>query len=139
MKTNGRRIPGKMVLLDTCTLLWLSSDQKLLSQKAKETISKNANKLYISSITSLEISLKHNKGKLTLPLSPKKWIQTALMHHGIIEIPVDTIIAVKSTGLPQLHNDPADRIIIATSLIHDMLILSPDHLIKQYPKIKVLW
>ena len=62
-----------------------------------------------------------------------------LEHHGIVEIPVDSEIAVFSVNLPHLHNDPADRIIIATSMIKKIDILSPDAIIKKYPNVVIKW
>lgn len=128
-----------MLLLDTCVLLWLASDHTKLSKNAIKLISKNAGTLFISSFTSFEIALKHKKKKLTLPASPKRWIPEILKHHGIIEIPVDSEIAVFSVNLPNVHNDPADRIIIATSMVKKIDILSPDSLIAKYPNVVVKW
>ncbi len=128
-----------MLLLDTCVLLWLATDHSKLSKNAIKLISKNAGRLFISSFTSFEIAIKHNKKKLILPLSPKSWMPEILNHHGIVEIPVDSEIAVFSVNLPYIHNDPADRIIIATSIVKKIDILSPDSLIKKYPNVTVRW
>ncbi len=128
-----------MLLLDTCTLLWLATDQKSLSKKAVTLISMNAGRLYISSITSFEIAIKHNKKRLVLPLMPEEWIPAILKHHGILEIPMDSEIAILSASLPPLHNDPADRIIIATSIINNIPILTPDTMIKKYPEVEIKW
>ena len=38
------------------------------------------------------------------------------LEQGVVEIPVDGAIAVRAGLLPDLHGDPADRIIIATAL-----------------------
>lgn len=132
-------VPVNMLLLDTCVLLWLATDHSKLSRNAIKLISGNAGRLFISSITSFEIAIKHNKKKLTLPVRPEKWIPDILTHHGIVEIPVDSEIAVFSVNLPYIHNDPADRIIIATSIIKKIDILSPDPLIKKYPNANVKW
>ena len=67
------------------------------------------------------------------------WIARALEHHGVREVPVDWRIAERSTSLPPLHRDPADRIIIATSLITGVSILTPDRQIGQYPDVAVVW
>ena len=128
-----------MLLLDTCVLIWLATDHTKLSKNAIKLISKNAGKLFISSFTSFEIAIKHQKKKLTLPVSPERWMPEILEHHGIVEIPVDSEIAVFSVNLPQLHNDPADRIIIATSMIKKIDILSPDAIIKKYPNVVIQW
>ncbi len=60
------------MLLDTCALLWLSQGGGRLTQKAIEIIEFSP-KLYISAISGFEIGIKHQKGKLTLPLSVNEW------------------------------------------------------------------
>jgi PIN domain nuclease of toxin-antitoxin system len=135
----ARGVPLKMLLLDTCALIWLATDHTKLSEEAIKLISQNAGNLFISSFTSFEIAIKHLKKKLTLPIKPSKWIPEVLEYHGIIEIPVDSEIAICSVNLPHLHNDPADRIIIATSMIKNIPILSPDSLMKKYPHLVVRW
>jgi len=128
-----------MVLLDTCTLIWLTSDHGKLSTKARRLIRDSVGALYISSMSAFEIGGKSRKGKLKLSLDPRSWFTTALERHGISEIPVDAGIALESTALPGLHNDPVDRIIIATAAEHGLTILTPDRLIGQYDSVKVQW
>jgi len=128
-----------MILLDTCTLLWLASDQKKLSSKAKKEIEKNARALFVSAITAFEIAIKCRNGKLELPLPSLDWFTEAIDFHGIREIPVTSSIAVSSVQLPPLHNDPCDRIIIATSQLNAMKIVTCDKLISQYENAEVIW
>lgn len=128
-----------MILLDTCTLLWLASDQKKLSSKAKKEIEKNTRALFVSSITAFEIAIKCRNGKLELPLPSLDWFTEAIDFHGIHEIPVTSSIAVSSVQLPPLHNDPCDRIIIATSQLNAMKIVTCDKLISQYENAEVIW
>ena len=128
-----------MILLDTCTLLWLASDQKKLSSKAKKEIEKNARALFVSAITAFEIAIKCRNGKLELPLPSLDWFTEAIDFHGIREIPVTSSIAVSSVQLPPLHNDPCDRIIIATSQLNAMKIVTCDKLISQYESAEVIW
>ena len=127
------------MLLDTCTLLWLASTPRELPGGVRRAITDNAGHLFISAITAFEIGIKHRRGALDLPLPPADWIARALEHHGVREVPVDWRIAERSTSLPALHRDPADRIIIATSLITGVSILTPDRQIGQYPDVSVVW
>ena len=128
-----------MMLLDTCVLLWLASDQKKLSAKAKETIKGNADGLFISAITAFEIAIKHRNGKLELPLPARTWLKKAVEFHGIHEVAINSDIAVTSLELPPHHNDPCDRLIVATAMQNSMSILTCDPLIAQYEDAKVIW
>ncbi|MBN2443383.1 MAG: type II toxin-antitoxin system VapC family toxin [Spirochaetales bacterium] len=128
-----------MYLLDTHVLLWLASNQENLPEEVIEIIKTNPNNLFISSITAFEITIKTIKKKLKLPLTPEKWIPGALKQHHIEEIPMDSRIAIRSALLPAIHNDPCDRVIIATAMIHHMVILTKDQTIPKYPEIKTTW
>jgi PIN domain nuclease of toxin-antitoxin system len=128
-----------LLLLDTCVLLWLVGQQQSLSVKAKEVIAKNSNAIFISAISAFEIGVKYNKGLLSLPMPVEQWFTQALELHGIVSLSVDCEIALKATLLPDLHRDPADRIIVATALTHQLNILTPDQHIKTYPQVKTIW
>ena len=128
-----------MVLLDTCTLLWLASAQEQLSAAARRLMQQHASSLFVSAITAFEIGVKHRKGRLTLPLDPPQWFGEAVEFHGLRESPVTGRIAAGSTQLPPLHADPCDRIIVATALEHDWTIITPDPLIRQYLGVTVVW
>lgn len=128
-----------MILLDTCTFLWLVSQQDMLSKRAFELIEKNSENLFISSISAFEIGIKHRKGRILLPQEPEKWIPQALSFHGIHDIPIDCHIAEQATSLPAVHRDPCDRIIIATAQIRCMKILTPDKLIRSFPDTECVW
>jgi PIN domain nuclease of toxin-antitoxin system len=128
-----------MYLLDTHVLLWLASDQSEISQVVLNTIKDNAGNLFVSSITAFEIAIKSLNKKIELPLGPEEWIHEALKFHQIEEIPINSKIAIQSVLLPKIHNDPCDRIIIATALLNRMPVLTKDKIISRYPGIEVIW
>lgn len=128
-----------MVLLDTCTLLWLASDQDSLSQPAAAAISSSAGGLAVSAMSAFEIAVKHRQGKLELPLPPEQWYAEALQSHGVHELPVSGQCALLAARLPFIHRDPCDRFLIATALVHRLPIITPDKIIPQYPDLRVIW
>lgn len=131
-----------MILLDTCTLIWLADDQEQLTEKAKQIIRKYKASLYISAISACEIGVKYNKGLLKLSSPAFSWFQQALEWHGIREIPVDSKIAIQATLLPAIHRDPADRIIVATAIEQSLSIITADRHIHAYTEqcdFKVIW
>lgn len=128
-----------MILLDTCTVLWLCADQRKLSARARKEIEKHPESLFVSSISAFEIGLKNRRGRITLPLPAQRWFDLALESHGIREIEVSARIAILATELPELHADPCDRIIVATAALHELVCLTPDPMIRQYPRVSVAW
>ncbi len=127
-----------MILLDTCTLLWLAHGEGLPVGVA-ERIADLENGIFVSAMSALEIGIKAAKGKLELPMPPGVWWHTVLDHHGIAEVPVDATIAFAATQLPPIHRDPADRVIVATARHLRAVLLTPDPLIAQYPGVMVYW
>lgn len=128
-----------MFLLDTCTLLWIAGDQTQLSATARKVIEKNPDSLFVSAITAFELAVKFRNGKLKLPLPVMDWYSEALDFHGIKELVITGGIAVSSAQLPPAHNDPCDRIIIATAQLNAMKILTCDRHITQYKEAEVVW
>lgn len=128
-----------MLLLDTCTLLWLVADKKALSPRARELIADPKQRLFVSAISAFEIGVKHGRRALTLPLPPDVWYQQALEFHGVEEVPVTGRIAAQATLLPRLHTDPCDRIIVATAQLNGIMVLTPDAHIRRYPDVETAW
>ena len=127
------------LLLDTCAVLWLARDASRLGRTALESVRESPDTLYVSAISAFEIGVKHRKGKLDLDMSPEDWWRLAVNHHQLQVLPVTDDIALASTGLPGLHADPCDRIIIATAEGIAAAIITSDRLIAQYPSAKVVW
>lgn len=52
---------------------------------------------------------------------------------GIVELPVDGKIGIAAIELPNLHPDPADRIILATAIEHRATLLTADRQLLDWP------
>ena len=128
-----------MFLLDTCVLYWLASDPSKLSGTAADVIRDNQGLLRTSTISAFEVALNHRKGRVVLPSSPESWFRALLRRYRIRSVPIGLRAALLAPVLPPLHNDPADRIIVATAQVHSFTILTPDRYITAYPGVTVLW
>jgi PIN domain nuclease of toxin-antitoxin system len=126
-----------VLLLDTCALIWLAITPGQLSPVARVRIDEEP--LFVSAISAWEIGLKVSIGKLTLPDPPEVWYPAVLAHHGVRELPLTGRLSLAATALPRLHNDPADRFIIATAAHDGLAIVTPDYHIRQYPQATVVW
>jgi PIN domain nuclease of toxin-antitoxin system len=121
------------ILLDTCTFLWIITDAPELSTHARKLFGDPANKVVLSSVSTWEISIKYALGRLPLPESPDRFIPAQRKQHGVETLSLEENATLHLPRLPQLHNDPFDRMLICQALIHGMVILTPDELIAQYP------
>ena len=128
-----------MLLLDTCALIWYSAGKSDLSEKAGTAIRENPDEVFVSAASALEIGIKVKSGKLGFALPPEKWYQQALEAFSIREIPVDARISFEAAALPAVHNDPFDRLIIATARLNRLTVVTSDQVFHRYKDIKVLW
>jgi len=128
-----------MTLLDTHTFVWLASDQKELSAKAAVAIEKDLDSLFISVVTAWEIALLYKKGRLHLALPPPEFVERAIRQHGVQELPLTREVSMASVSLPDIHNDPFDRILVAEALQHRCRLVTKDAKIPLYPGVVTIW
>jgi PIN domain nuclease of toxin-antitoxin system len=117
------------VVLDTCALLWLAAEPERLSQRAREVLSEPASELAVSAISAWEIAVKTSRGKLELPTAAPLWWDAVLARYGLRELPVTAAIAMAAVAEALPHNDPADRIIVATARHSNARLLTGDRLL----------
>ncbi len=126
-----------MILLDTCSFLWLA--RGTLPQGVAARIRDQDNALFISAISAFEIGVKSAKGRLLLPMPLSVWWATLVDHHALGVVAVEAEIAIAATQLPPIHADPADRILVATAMHLGATLLTPDPMIAAYPDVRVEW
>jgi PIN domain nuclease of toxin-antitoxin system len=126
-------------LLDTCALIWLVNGDRQLSLEAIRLCAAPESQLFVSAVSAWEIALKAARRELSLPLSPEAWWRRALDHHELEEFPITSRIAIAAAALEAIHNDPFDRVLIATAAEFDLRILTPDRVISRYRNVGVVW
>ena len=120
-----------MIVLDTSALLFWTLDQERLSAKAEQSIS-DSERIWVSSMSIWEIGIKSKKGKLLLPVSLKDFADGLSRLRGLELLPVDTTTWIESLELDWDHNDPADRVIVATAALHDCQLATSDSRMRAY-------
>jgi len=131
-----------VIVLDTHAWIWFVSNSELLSEKAGKAAddAKKKRRIFVSSISVWEVALLTAKGRLSLTTDVSDWIAKSEMLPFVRFIPVNNGIALKSVNLPQpIHNDPADRIIIATAMITGFPLVTKDQKISDYPYVQTIW
>lgn len=92
----------------------------------------------LSAISVWEVGnkLRKHPGSLGLGLPFADWLGIALRPAAIRVLPVDAKIARLSNSLPgTFHEDPADRLIVATAMHHRLTLLTSDEKILAYPHV----
>jgi len=126
------------ILLDTVTFLWAVTGAPELSNDARELFEDPDNEIYLSSVSTWEIAIKHSLGKLPLPEPPAKFVPIQRKQHDIDSLPLNEEATLYLTRLPVLHRDPFDRMLVCQAVVQHLVILTPDELINQYP-VRTIW
>lgn len=116
-------------LLDTHVLLWWLTDPQKLSEKAQEIIRNRTNLIYVSSASIWEIAIKKSIGKLTLPHNLLATVTAEFFKF----LPILPEEALGIADLPLLHADPFDRLLIMQAKLHDLVLITNDAKITEYP------
>lgn len=132
-----------MILLDTHVLVWWVDDPSKLSSKSQKLIENSIKKeeaILVSSISIWEIFLLAKRGRLGFAIDINSWLEKVESLSFLQFIPVDNKIASKSVMLPEpVHNDPADRIIIATAREYGAKLITSDKKILDYKHVQAVW
>jgi len=126
------------LLLDTCTFLWLTKGRQELSARAIDTFADPKNEVFLSAVSAWEINVKYSLGRLSLPVSPDKFIPKERKRHLITRLDLSENDTLHLSKLPNPHKDPFDRMLVCQAIEHSLTIITPDPLITQYP-IRSLW
>lgn len=124
-----------MIVIDTHVLIWVVNGDKRIPVPARNSIEEAADSggVLVSAITPWEIAVLARKKRLDLGQEIGRWIEAALALAGIQLAPLSPAIAVDSNALPgAFHDDPADRIIVATARFHGVPLLTADRAILRY-------
>ena len=116
-----------MIVLDTNALVWVTVEDKRLGRKARALVEKTwtAGKLAVPAVAFWEIGLLEARKRLRLPAPVREWRQS-LLDAGMIELPLDGVVVLRSLDLSGLPDDPADSFIAATALVHGAALMTAD-------------
>jgi PIN domain nuclease of toxin-antitoxin system len=127
------------VLLDTHVVHWWSAEPQRVSARAHDVL-EGADELAVAAISWFELAwLAHNE-RIRLNIPIRSWL------HGLAAqlrtIGVTPEIADTAVGLPSAFpRDPADRLIYATALEHDLALVTKDRAIRDHarPRARAVW
>lgn len=125
-------------LLDTHALLWAIDGSKRLSRTARRILADDQSDLVVSIASLWEIALKHQAGKLELGLSLNRFLAGICEQSAWRVLPVVEGHLLALCGLPMLHKDPFDRMLVAQAKAGGLTLLTVDPAISQYG-VPVAW
>lgn len=120
------------LLLDTHLLIWAAGFPERLPVEARELIEDKGNDLFFSAASLWEVAIKSALGREDFVVDARL-LRRGLLDNGYGELPVASEHAVAIDGLPPIHKDPFDRLLIAQSMVEGIVLLTADSLVGQYP------
>lgn len=118
---------SKGYLLDTHVFLWLLYDDTRVPNEAVEVLSGPLAKVFVSSISIVEIEIKRSIGKLLLDSSPLDFIDQ--MGFPFLDLTMQE--ARKLSELPLIHKDPFDRLLICPAPENRLTLVTADELVSR--------
>lgn len=115
------------LLLDTHVLLWWIADEPL-SDAADREIRASRNVVCVSAVSAAEIGVKTATGKLRTPGD----LRAQLRRHRFTPLPITVEHGLHVGGLPILHKDPFDRLLVAQAQLEGLTIVTRDPRIAHY-------
>ena len=131
-----------MIVLDTHAWVWWVSDPDVLTRRAAESIDRAVSQgaVHVSVISVWEVALLVRKGRLELTHEVQDWLRLSEALPFLTFVPLDNSIALRSIRLDGgFHEDPADRIIVATAMALEAPVVTKDRRIHAFRGVEAIW
>lgn len=119
------------VLLDTHVVHWWSAEPKRVSAAASKAL-EGADELVVAAISWYELAWLARHERIAVNVPVRTWLQglaAQVRTIGVTPAIADTAVALPSS----FPGDPADRLIYATAIEHDLPLVSKDRAIRDHP------
>ena len=120
------------LLLDTQLLIWVAGLSHRLSAMALGLLNDPRNEPLFSAASIWEIAIKTGRGFDHFRLDPNV-LRRRLVDNGYAELPVTSQHALHVVGLPPIHKDPFDRLLLAQAISEGIVLLTADAQLARYP------
>ncbi|MER8930115.1 type II toxin-antitoxin system VapC family toxin [Mesorhizobium sp. M0859] len=120
------------LLLDTHLLLWAAGEPEKLPPAALAEMENADNHLTFSAARLWEIAFKRGLGRHDFRVDARL-LRRGQIDNGYHELPITGEHAIAVEGLPPIHKDPFDRILIAQSIVEGITLLTVDDRAARYP------
>jgi PIN domain nuclease of toxin-antitoxin system len=126
------------LLLDTHALIWWASSSEQLPKKVLDLLEDADNRLFLSVASIWEMQIKCQNGKLELGKPLAQLVSNQQVSNGLKILLVEPSHVYALQGLPDVHRDPFDRIMIAQAIVEDLGFVSADRVLNGYP-VRQIW
>jgi PIN domain nuclease of toxin-antitoxin system len=114
------------ILLDTHIWLWSFLERQRIKKGLTAALEDPDNQLFLSPVSVWEAMVLFQKGNIQIASDPGIWIRQALAKGFVAEAALTSEIALHSRLIDLPHQDPADRFIAATAMVHGFALATSD-------------
>jgi PIN domain nuclease of toxin-antitoxin system len=97
-----------------------------LGAKTRRLLEAPTSVRWLSPVSIWETALLVEKGRLTLSMPATQWLRTALERSGVADAATNRQVALRFAEHRLDHLDPADRLLTATALAHELELVTAD-------------
>lgn len=129
-----------MILLDTHVLVWMASEPKQLSRRARDAIreARERTGVAVATITLWELASLAENGRIQISASVESFVRETVAR--VILKPITPEIAALAVRLPATFpKDPADRLIASTAMIEGAPLVTADARIRRTKVVRTIW
>lgn len=119
------------LLLDTHLLIWAAADDPALPDEARSVIEDLDNTLYFSVASLWEIVIKSALGRDDFKVDVRV-LRRSLIDAGYEELSIEAHHAFEVAGLPPIHRDPFDRLLVGQAIAEGIVLLTHDSQVRLY-------
>ncbi|MDA7915939.1 type II toxin-antitoxin system VapC family toxin [Verrucomicrobia bacterium] len=121
------------ILLDTQIALWAWFESERIPREITAAIVDPDNEVYFSQVSTWEIQIKYDLGKLKMEPAPAKFLPNAIERSGFRYQPIQDDAIFFLGRLPSIHRDPFDRLLIAQTMVGNFKMATVDSKVLEYP------
>ncbi len=121
------------LIFDTHALYWLATGHPRLSQRVVAALEESG-AIFLSAITAYEYADLNLRKRLDNAPDLDRLCDDFDVE--ILDFPIDAWRVAE--GLPDIHRDPIDRMLIAHTIVADLTLVSADMQVRKYP-VRLLW
>ena len=117
------------LLLDTHLLLWSATGQ--LPRQAARLLDDPSHELFFSAASLWEVAIKSSLGRKDFEFDVQL-LRRGLVDAGYTEVAVTASHAAALAGLPAIHKDPFDRMLLAQAAFEGLELVTNDEVLGKY-------
>lgn len=126
------------LLLDTHIWVWSVAKSARVGSKLARTLRNPESEIWLSPINVWELLLLGEKRRISLLPTAEEWIQAAMRRLPFREAPLTLEVVMETTRVKTPHRDPADRFLVATARVFDLILVTADQRLLALPDVETI-